>query len=774
VTGSGFVSGSTVRWNGVSRTTTFVSANQLTAAIPASDLVTAGTAQVTVFTPAPGGGTSGALAFTVTAVNPVPVLSTLAPTSALQGGPAFTLTVTGSNFVPASVVRWNGSNRTTTFVSATQLTAAIPASDLVTAGTAQVTGFSPAPGGGTSGAVAFTVTAVNPVPVLSTLAPSSALQGGPAFTLTVTGANFVPASTVRWNGVTRTTAFVSATQLTASIPVTDLVTAGTRNITVATPAPGGGTSSALAFTVTAVNPLPALSKLAPTSALQGGPAFTLTVTGSGFVPGSGVRWNGSSRTTTFVSATQLTASIPASDLVTAGTRSITVFTPAPGGGISGALAFTVTAVNPVPVLSALAPSNALQGGRAFTLTITGANFVPASTVRWNGGNRRTRFVSATQLTARIPATDLVTAGTRSITVVTPAPGGGTSGTLAFTVTTVNPVPALSKLAPTGALQGGPAFTLTVTGSGFVSASTVRWNGVNRTTTFVSATQLMATILATDIASSPGTSLSTPVTAQVTVFTPAPGGGTSSALPFTVTAVNPVPVVSALSPSSVPLGSPAFTLTVTGANFVPASVVQWNGSSRPTTFVSTTRLTTRIRASNLGAAGTVQVTVVTPAPGGGTSGAEAFTVTALNPDPTLSTIAPSSTLQGGPAFTLTVTGNGFVPASTVRWNGGSRRTTFVSATQLTARIRASDLAGAGTAQVTVVTPAPGGRTSGAVVFTVTAVNHAPGLSPLAPSSTLQGGPAFTLTVTGNGFVPASTGRWNGGSRTTTLVSPTPSR
>src|SRR4030067_720464 len=91
---------------GGTRTTPSVSPPQLTAAIPASDLATAGTPSVTVFTPAPGGGTSGALVFTVTALNPVPVLSTLAPSSALQGGPAFTLTVTGRGFVSASTARW--------------------------------------------------------------------------------------------------------------------------------------------------------------------------------------------------------------------------------------------------------------------------------------------------------------------------------------------------------------------------------------------------------------------------------------------------------------------------------------------------------------------------------------------------------------------------------------------------------------------------------------------------------------------------------------------
>ena len=68
-----------------------------------------------------------------------PTLTSLSPSSAAAGGPAFTLTVNGSNFVSGSVVRWNGADRTTTFVSATQLTAAIPAADIAAAGSASVT-----------------------------------------------------------------------------------------------------------------------------------------------------------------------------------------------------------------------------------------------------------------------------------------------------------------------------------------------------------------------------------------------------------------------------------------------------------------------------------------------------------------------------------------------------------------------------------------------------------------------------------------------------------
>jgi uncharacterized protein (TIGR03437 family) len=105
------------------------------------------------------------------------------------------------------------------------------------------------------------------------------------------------------------------------------------------------TIGAQTFTVTqsGENPVPALNGLNPASASGGGSAFTLTVTGAGFVNGATVRWNGASRTTNFVSNTQLTAQIPASDLMTLGPATITVFNPAPGGGASNALSFNVTA-----------------------------------------------------------------------------------------------------------------------------------------------------------------------------------------------------------------------------------------------------------------------------------------------------------------------------------------------------------------------------------------------------------------------------------------------
>jgi hypothetical protein len=301
-------------------------------------------------------------------------------------------------------------------------------------------------------------------------------------------------------------------------------------VTVYTLSPGGGTSGALTFTITAPgNPAPVASSLSPASAVAGSGSFTLTVNGSGFVSTSVVAWNSSPRTTTFVSATQLRATITAADLASAGSATVQVGTPAPGGGLSSPLTFMITSpVNPAPGASSLSPTSAPAGSGSFTLTVNGSSFVSSSVIRWKGSNRTTTFVSPTQLRATISASDLTTTGPASVTVYTPTPGGGTSAPLTFTVTApANPVPVATSLSPTSASAGSATLTLTVNGSGFVNGSVVRWNGGSRTTTFVSASQLRATITTSDLASAGS--------AAVSVFTPTPGGGTSSSLTFTITA-----------------------------------------------------------------------------------------------------------------------------------------------------------------------------------------------------------------------------------------------
>jgi hypothetical protein len=95
-------------------------------------------------------------------------------------------------------------------------------------------------------------------------------------------------------------------------------------------------------------------------------SFVATANGNGFVSSSVVRWNGADRPTTYVSASQLRVSLSAADLAAIGNAQVTVFSPAPGGGISAALPFTIA---PAPVLTVSTTSS--TPGASITVTLTG-------------------------------------------------------------------------------------------------------------------------------------------------------------------------------------------------------------------------------------------------------------------------------------------------------------------------------------------------------------------------------------------------------------------
>jgi hypothetical protein len=183
--------------------------------------------------------------------------------------------------------------------------------------------------------------------------------------------------------------------------------------------------------------IPQLTSMSPSSRTAATGGFTLNVTGTNFVSASTVRWNGADRPTTFVSATQLTANISASDVAAVGAATVAVFNPGVSGGLSPqSLVFNITAPQVVlPQVTAIAPTSRSAGSGQFVLTVNGANFIAGSTVRWNGSDRPTTLVSSTQLTAIIAASDVATAGTALISVFNPGGTGGVSPqTLSFTIT----------------------------------------------------------------------------------------------------------------------------------------------------------------------------------------------------------------------------------------------------------------------------------------------------------------------------------------------------
>jgi hypothetical protein len=222
---------------------------------------------------------------------------------------------------------------------------------------------------------------------------------------------------------------LSATQLnaTASVPGTFAYNPGAGTIL-----PIGSNSLSVTFTPTdtvdyttataqvsiTVNPaLPMLSSLSPPIATAGGATFTLKVNGSGFAAGATVYWGSSPLTTTWVSASQLTAQAPASDIASAGMVSVTVQNPGSSGGTSNALEFEVdSASGASPQFSTVTATVAPGSPASYTVTLPGsATNVSVQCLNLPAG--ATCSYSAASGTVTISTSATTPAGTYQVTVV---------------------------------------------------------------------------------------------------------------------------------------------------------------------------------------------------------------------------------------------------------------------------------------------------------------------------------------------------------------------
>jgi outer membrane protein assembly factor BamB len=187
----------------------------------------------------------------------------------------------------------------------------------------------------------------------------------------------------------------------------------------------------------------------PTSVPAGAPSFTLTVNGEEFTPQSAVLWNGSRLTTSYVSPTQLTAQVPASNVTVAGSYTITA-TNGSGVGV-GDVIFTVTPI-PTLALGKISPSQVSAGGSSFVLTAIGTGFKSTSSITWNGAALSTTYVSSTILQAQVTAAQIANTANVPITVSDSA-SHSTSSTidLAIAVPSVDAVAYQMNAAHTGAV-----------------------------------------------------------------------------------------------------------------------------------------------------------------------------------------------------------------------------------------------------------------------------------------------------------------------------------
>lgn len=280
--------------------------------------------------------------------NATPIIANLFPSNITAGSAGFTLNVTAttgliSSSKGATFAYWNGAARSTTFNLVTnQLQVMIPASDVAIPGPANVTLWNPPPGGGMSQtAASFAVeVAVNNGPVISSLSPSSTKSGGAGFPLTVNGTNIVAGDVITWNGIPQTTN-ISGGQATTTIPSTYITNPGSASVAINVS--GTTASPSVEFDITGPeNPSPKASSLSPSSLPVGSPDTEILIKGSGFTASSVAEWNATPLATAYVNGSTIIALIPAANTAASGSAQITVTNPAPGGGTSNQVTFTVS------------------------------------------------------------------------------------------------------------------------------------------------------------------------------------------------------------------------------------------------------------------------------------------------------------------------------------------------------------------------------------------------------------------------------------------------
>jgi len=359
----------------------------------------------------------------------------------------------------------------------------------------------------TGGSSAFTISQASAYSCTFTLTPSTvhvAADGTSNF-FQVTPSQSICSWTASSNNPTTLTAnpnagdgvvYYSLAQNPSTQPRTLTITAGCETFTVIQDGTG------------VTNPVPAITSLSPTGATAGSGTLTLTVNGSGFLSSSVVNFNGNPLTTQFVSATQLTASIPAGDLTTVGKPPITVVNPAPGGGTSNAINFNITA--------AAAPGATLTSTLAFpSTTVSKTSAAMAATLK-NSGNA-TLTINSITLGGANPSDFAITTGANACGTtlaasascsiyVTFTPASATSFTAKLSVAdNVSGSPQSATLTGTGTAAAVPGASLTPTSLAFGN-QTVNTGSAAQTVTLKNTGTATLTGIAITLSEAPGSSV----------------------------------------------------------------------------------------------------------------------------------------------------------------------------------------------------------------------------------------------------------------------------
>ena len=281
---------------------------------------------------------------TLAILNPIPILNGIAPTGITEG--TTTIAVNGSQFVYGAQILWNNQPVPTTFVSGTELAAAVTAP---APGAYPLIVSNPDPGSANSNGLSIQV---GPGQVVLQLQPATGtdvrVTNSLNFGLTVTGTQNTGVA-LGINGVTGGNSTVGTAVQNADGSITytaPAVVPTPNNIVTLTITSTDNPQVSLNQDISVLNPIPILTSATPTTFNTG--TATVVVSGQKFINGAQVLMNGQSAPTTFNSGTQLTATLTLSE---AGNFDLQVLNPAPGPSTSSDLIALVNGTPPVPIVS---------------------------------------------------------------------------------------------------------------------------------------------------------------------------------------------------------------------------------------------------------------------------------------------------------------------------------------------------------------------------------------------------------------------------------------
>ena len=626
LTGTDLTNATTVTMSGAGITCTAVGASTATSITASCAIASNATLTARDVTAATFNGSTNTLGAAFNVIPPPPpTLTTVAPNNGLRGttvgviltGSNFTntgttVTVSGAGVTVSNVVVINQSSATASFTIASGTAAPLTARNVTVT----------TPGGTKTLNNAFTVVG----PTLTSVVPPTIVRNSPAESVVLTGTALTGATAITVSGANVSctiTGTPSATTVNANCVALAAAATGNRTIAVVTPI---GTTNTETFAVA----LPSLASIAPATGVRGS-NVPVTLTGVGLTNATAVTVSGTGVAVvgvTPVNDTTVTAQFNIAGTATANARTVTVTSP---GGTTGNVEFTIT-MPPAPILSSILPTTG-ERGTIVPVILTGTNLSEASAVTFNGSGTTcviTGTPTSTSVSANCTISAASTLGARTVTVTTP---GGTSNTVAFTVTG----PALLSIAPIAGARG-KVVPVTLTGTDLTGATAVTISGTGVTASLVSATN------------------DTTVTATFTITTGATlsARGVTITTPNGITPANPVlftvlgPTLTGISPGTGTRGTTvpvtltgnyldnATGATVSGTNITCSTPVV-SGGTNGVGETAATNCTIAVGAT-LGAR---TVTVTTPI---GTTGTEAFTVTGA----TVTIPAPVPVLTTSPA------------------------------------------------------------------------------------------------------------------------------